>query len=92
MRHYKYYSPKRRAIMAVGEKINHLEIFERDNWICGICKKPIDKALRQPNKWCATLDHIVPLCVGGFHIATNVQASHYQCNMQKGADLLPQTG
>jgi 5-methylcytosine-specific restriction endonuclease McrA len=83
-RRVKYYSPKRRAIMAKGEQIVALEIFERDNWICGLCSKPINKWLRCPSWWAATLDHIIPLSKGGQHIATNIQAAHLKCNLDKG--------
>lgn len=84
----KYYSAKRRAIYAAGESINHLEIFERDKWVCGICTEPVDKRLRGDNWMRATLDHIIPLCQGGQHTKTNVQCSHWKCNMSKGGQLL----
>jgi 5-methylcytosine-specific restriction endonuclease McrA len=89
-RKIRYYSPKRRAIYAQGEKIVALEIFKRDNWICGICKDPINPRLRCPNWWAATLDHIVPLCRGGSHTADNVTAAHLICNLRKGdGDIMP---
>lgn len=87
----KYYSAKRRAIYAAGEDIDHLSIFERDEWTCGICNKPIDRNLRKPNPMCASLDHIVEICealrqdwpVEKIHTQENVQASHLSCNLAK---------
>lgn len=61
-----------------------VDIYNRDNWICQICKKPIDKKLPFPNPNCASLDHIVPLSRGGTHESTNVQLAHLSCNTSKG--------
>jgi 5-methylcytosine-specific restriction endonuclease McrA len=82
-----YYSPKRRAIYARGEKINHLEVFEEHNWICVVCDQKIDKHLRLPNLMAATLEHIVPLCKGGTHTRDNVGPAHARCNFLKGDRL-----
>lgn len=70
-----------------GDDIDRLVVFERDEWTCGICHDPIDKLLRHPDPWAATIDHIIPLCQGGEHVWTNVQASHATCNAAKGGQL-----
>lgn len=88
----KYYSPKRRAVYARGEEFHCLEIFERDNWICQLCNKPVDRRIRYPSWWCATLDHIVPLSKGGQHTRDNVQCSHRRCNEIKSDSLSFNTG
>ena len=80
------YSPKRRRVYRTGEKINRLEIFERDRWVCGICGGEIDKAIRLPHPMAATLDHVLPLAEGGLHITENVQAAHALCNFGKGCN------
>ena len=72
--------------MLAGEDIDHLIVFERDDWICGICQTPIDKALRGDNWMRATLDHITPLSKGGTHTYDNVGPAHWICNMQKGCE------
>ena len=82
-----YYSRKRRAIMLAGDDIDHLTVFERDEWICNICHKLIDRTLRGDNWWRATLDHIIPLCKGGTHTWDNVAAAHWKCNMDKSDRL-----
>lgn len=81
----KYYSPKRRAIYAQGDEINHLALFEKYNWICNICQKPIDPRLRFPNVWAATVEHVIALCKGGTHTWDNVRPAHAQCNFDKGS-------
>jgi 5-methylcytosine-specific restriction endonuclease McrA len=68
------------------EKFTYAEIFERDNWICGICSEPINKELKWPDVKSVSLDHIIPVSKGGSHIRTNVQAAHLGCNIRKGAN------
>ncbi len=52
--------------------------------ICGICGKPVDKSLKYPDPWSATVDHIVPIAKGG-HPADldNLQLAHRCCNREK---------
>lgn len=78
---------RRRARLkgAETEKYQYLEIFERDNWICQICKCPIDATLKSPHPLSANLDHKKPLAKGGSDTPSNVQASHRKCNQKKSA-------
>lgn len=73
--------------MARGEDINHLLVFERDEWICHICKTLIDRRLRGDAWMRATLDHVIPISKGGSHTYDNVKAAHYICNQKKGNQL-----
>lgn len=68
-------------------KIDRLEIFERDNWICGICEEPVDQ--HAPNlRDAASLDHIIPMSRGGDHLPGNVQLAHFGCNCGKRDRML----
>jgi 5-methylcytosine-specific restriction endonuclease McrA len=80
----KYYSPKRRAVYAKGDQIDHLELFNLHNWICNICTEAIDPALRFPHIMAATVEHVIPLCQGGTHTWDNVRPAHAGCNFKKG--------
>lgn len=82
-----FYSPKRRAIMAKGEVINHTEVFDRDGWLCHLCGELIDRTATRTDWMRVTLDHVIPLSKGGTHTYDNVRASHYRCNMAKGNSL-----
>lgn len=73
--------------MKQGDDIRHLDIFERDEWICHICETLIDRHLRGDSWWRATLDHIIPLSRNGTHTYDNVAAAHWKCNMDKGDKL-----
>lgn len=75
--------------MAQGDEIDALTLFERDNWMCHLCDRRINRRLRLPNWWAATIDHVIPLSKGGTHTWDNVRASHAYCNFKK-SDCLPQ--
>jgi hypothetical protein len=60
------------------------EVFERDGWRCGLCRKRIGRSYSYPHPRSASIDHIVPLSRGGEDIARNVQAAHLACNLDKG--------
>lgn len=70
------------------EPFDRLEIFERDHWICGLCDEAIDPALACPDPGSVSLDHIVPVSLGGPHVRDNVQAAHLGCNVLKGNRVL----
>lgn len=80
----KYYSKKRRAVYAKGDPIDPKILFELHNWMCWVCKEPINRRLRLPNYYAATVEHIVPLSKGGEHVWSNVAVSHAICNFNKG--------
>lgn len=77
---------KRRALKsgATAEKIISQEVYDRDGWVCGICTEPVDPLLKWPDPFSASLDHVVPLSLGGTHTYDNVQCAHLRCNVSKG--------
>lgn len=68
---------------ADAERFTDLEIFERDSWVCQICRKRISRRRSYPDPLSPSLDHIVPLSRGGTHTRANAQASHLRCNLRK---------
>jgi hypothetical protein len=72
----------RRARMAQAEieEFDESEIFERDNWKCGICGKKIDPKLRCPDPMSKSVDHIVPVVQLGGWTRANIRAAHLGCN------------
>jgi len=66
-----------------NEYVNKWQVFERDGWICGLCHEPVDREAKWPDWESPSLDHIVPLAVGGPHIYENVQCAHLGCNLIK---------
>lgn len=58
-------------------------IAKRDKYRCGICGGKVSMKRRHPDPLAASLDHIVPLSVGGTNDLTNLQLSHFRCNWSK---------
>lgn len=73
------------------EKFLVSEIYERDGWKCQLCHKKVDKKLKWPNPLSKSLDHIVPLIMGGPHTKTNVHLTHLQCNLRANKWGIKQT-
>ena len=64
-----------------GEPISIDSVAARDGWTCGICREPIDPALRYPHPFSATVDHIEEMGQGGDHSGRNVRLAHRRCNL-----------
>lgn len=52
--------------------------------VCAICGKPVDKRLKFPHPMSATVDHIIPIDLGGHPSdISNLQLAHNACNRAK---------
>lgn len=60
-----------------------LEVFQRDGWRCHICGELIDWTVARTSDNGPTIDHIVPISLGGEDVASNVAAAHWRCNREK---------
>lgn len=76
-------SPSARRGAEVVDRFTNEEIFERDGWRCGVCRRKVRRKLKHPHPMSASLDHIIPLADGGEHVRTNVQCAHLRCNIEK---------
>ena len=77
----------RQRVRPAADPYTDRDIFERDCWTCALCSHPIDPTLPRLHEMGATIDHIVPLSIGGADDETNVQAAHWSCNRAKGAKV-----
>lgn len=75
---------KARIRGSLAEPYDPIQIFERDSWTCGICRRGIDLLLRWPDPMSRSIDHILPISMGGADVANNVRASHLRCNVLRG--------
>lgn len=63
-----------------GQRFKPIDIYERDKWSCGICHRKVNRNLKHPNPMSPSLDHIIPIALGGLHERKNVQIAHLSCN------------
>lgn len=68
------------------EYVRPHDIYERDGWTCGLCGDRVDELAKWPDQMCASLDHVVPISMGGPHEAGNLRLAHWLCNSLRGTD------
>lgn len=66
-----------------------LDIYKRDQWVCGICGKPVRNTLKYPHPMSASIDHVIPIAKGGGDTPDNVQLAHLVCNSRKRDLIMP---
>jgi 5-methylcytosine-specific restriction endonuclease McrA len=76
-----YQARKRGAFV---EQVNPLEIYKRDRWRCHICKRRLSPNTKWPHPRRPSLDHLVPLSLGGLHERANVKTACVSCNASRG--------
>lgn len=74
-------SRRRTALSATA--YTDLEIFERDKWRCHLCGKKVSKSADRKAPTGATIDHLLPIALGGRDEPANVACAHNQCNREK---------
>lgn len=67
-------------------KRSRLEIYERDNWTCQLCMRPVDRNADWRTPWYPTLDHIIPQSkmLVPDHSPSNLRLAHMWCNSARG--------
>jgi 5-methylcytosine-specific restriction endonuclease McrA len=76
----------RRALKAgrIAEPYTLAEVAERDGYRCGICRVEVDMDLDGRLGMGPSIDHVVPISLGGDDTPANVQLAHRRCNSRKG--------
>ena len=67
-----------------GGPVSYDALYRRDCGICQICGMAVHPDKFCDDSWGGTIDHIVPLSIGGEHSMSNCQLSHRICNSLKG--------
>lgn len=79
-----YHQRRALKLQIPAESIRPADVYERDEWVCGICAEPVDRNLSWPDPMSPSLDHVLPLSLGGHHTMENVALAHLSCNVRKG--------
>jgi hypothetical protein len=87
-RHANHVKSRRRQPRITTEPYTDRQIYERDQWRCHICGKKIDPAIKSPDPKSASIDHLVPLALGGDDTPANVAAAHRTCNRLKATKAI----
>ena len=79
-------SRKRRARKrnAHNETVYLQVIAQRDKYKCHICRRNVKMNLDNTDKYSPTMDHLIPLSLGGDHTYANIRLAHRTCNSSKG--------
>jgi 5-methylcytosine-specific restriction endonuclease McrA len=77
---------KRKKQLNAGfvEDVTYDAIYQKDKGICQVCGLPVHPLKGIDNNWDGTVDHILPLSLGGEHSMANCQLAHRICNSLKG--------
>ncbi|MEV0174526.1 HNH endonuclease [Streptomyces sp. NPDC050803] len=67
------------------EDVDPLTVIEAADWRCELCGGDIPKEVDRYDPRAATVDHHMPLALGGHHVRGNMRAAHRRCNLSKNA-------
>ena len=58
---------------------------KREGGVCHLCGLPIDPDLESPHPMSFSVDHVIPLALGGDRDdPSNLRPAHRMCNMKRG--------
>lgn len=72
-----------RTERVILSRSQRMSVLDRDEWVCHICNLHIDDVAAWPDPESATIDHRVPLALGGSNGFENLAAAHAYCNNVK---------
>ena len=64
------------------------EVGDRDAWTCHLCGAPVERGLSGMHPEGPTIDHLIPLSLGGLDLLHNVALAHRTCNTRRGVKSL----
>lgn len=69
--------------------VDFIAVLQAQNWACCLCGEVMDPELIVEGKvhesLAISLEHEIPLGVGGGHVPRNVKGAHCRCNLKKGS-------
>src|SRR5882757_2736049 len=80
------YLQRRKAKGRFVEYVDRYVLAIRDNWICYLCEREINKnPWSASDPWCLEIDHVIPLSKNGENSYANCKSSHRRCNGSKNS-------
>lgn len=79
----KHFRTRARAAGVPYNPIKRSDVVERHGMICWICGGEIEVKGADPTMG-LSLDHVVPMALGGWHDLINLRPAHLRCNSSKG--------
>src|SRR5688572_5173246 len=76
-------SHRQLSYVARRRRVDLLAVAERDGWRCYLCGERLPEWAIVPDRWAATLDHVIPVSAGGADHESNVRLAG------SAADRLP---
>lgn len=68
------------------------QLAQRDGTDCALCGEPVDMSLKRTESIMSpSVDHIIPVSLGGGHEESNLQLAHLRCNIAKSNRVMPVT-
>lgn len=64
-----------------------LSVYERDNFECQYCGRRVYQNIPQGHNLRATIDHFIPLYLGGSDSISNYVTACFECNRQKASSI-----
>ncbi|MER6098344.1 HNH endonuclease signature motif containing protein [Streptomyces sp. NPDC001728] len=61
---------------------------DRDGLKCHLCARKLSLVTKRPNPGYASIDHVIPLSVGGTNDLANLRLAHLVCNLRKRAKAM----
>jgi 5-methylcytosine-specific restriction endonuclease McrA len=85
-RDHRNHRSRARKSGCIYTSIKRSDIIARHGTKCWICGKPIDMKGKANTPLSFTVDHVVPLSLGGWHDLPNLRPAHHSCNSDRGAE------
>ena len=63
-------------------------ILRKTATVCALCGMPFDRSLKFPHPLSISIDHIIPVALGGKSTLDNLQVTHLGCNKAKGKKII----
>lgn len=68
------------------------QLAQRDGTDCALCGEPVNMSLKRTESIMSpSVDHIIPVSLGGGHEESNLQLAHLRCNIAKSNRVMPVT-